>query len=149
MDQTKHFRAGYLSLRSKWWLLISLLVSASVLFCSCQSAMTDSPPLVNAPVAYVAFTWGGINLSNNLTAQSSSLDGDLFTPLVKFVKWQCECKMWKVLLSVINPKLLSIFSQLNNQLLLIVPLSSCCITILMHYAYVFMMLQSCFQCGDL
>lgn len=39
-----------------------------------QPVMTNPPPLVNVAVAYAAFKWGGINPSNNVTAQSSRLD---------------------------------------------------------------------------
>lgn len=46
-----------------------------------QSVTTASPPFVNVPVADVAFKWGGINLSNNVTAQSSSLDMELYPAL--------------------------------------------------------------------
>ena len=39
-----------------------------------QPVMTNPSPLVNVAVAYAAFKWGGINPSNNVTAQSSRSD---------------------------------------------------------------------------
>jgi len=80
-DQVDHLWPGtwfFIQNGEYWFLYPCLFVS--------QSVMTGSLPLVNVPVAYVAFKWGGINLSNDLTAQSSSMDMGMYSGL-----W---CSLW-------------------------------------------------------